>query len=286
MSQNGYHKFNGGGLLWIFLEWTVAPIVACAAAFLFFKILKVALLSHENSEKRILIFLPIYYGMAAGLLCFFIMYQILPNLMVVNMWTIVIAVTLSTLIGAVSSSFVVVPFARTRMASVPRFKTMKRTKSMEQEGLENQDEASDAKVEEMLRDFMQMRVLDTVYEEEEKSWASPENAAGSEHAQSNSQLGSTPLRQLLELTPNQLVKPRNFDSIERETVFDAIRHSVKSILFPVIQYDRPTLIRHAIVENFDDMEDFFGFHCFYHHAYLRRFCLIFVLSTTNSLILI
>ena len=104
---------------------------------------------------------------------------------------------------------------------------------MEQEGLENQDEASDAKVEEMLRDFMQMRVLDTVYEEEEKSWASPENAAGSEHAQSNSQLGSTPLRQLLELTPNQLVKPRNFDSIERETVFDAIRHSVKSILFPV-----------------------------------------------------
>ena len=77
MSQNGYHQFNGGSLLWIFLEWTVAPIVACAAAFLFFKILKVALLSHENSEKRILIFLPIYYGMAAGLLCFFIMYQVL-----------------------------------------------------------------------------------------------------------------------------------------------------------------------------------------------------------------
>ncbi|KAL3520082.1 hypothetical protein ACH5RR_018231 [Cinchona calisaya] len=271
-NKNGYHNFNGGGILWIFLEWTIAAVVACAAAFLFFKILKVALLGHENAEKRILIFLPIYYGIAAGLLCFFIMCQVIPNFMVVNMWTIIIAVTLATLIGAVSSSFVAVPFVRTRINYVPHFKTIKKTKSMEQEGLENLDQtASDAKVEddgkfeEMLRDFMQMRVLDTVYEEEERSWASPENTAASEHNPSNPELmiGSTPLRQLLESTPNQLVKPRNSQSIEKTTagerVFYAITDSVKSILYPVIHYDRPTLIRHALAEKFDDMEDVFGF---------------------------
>ena len=75
--QNENHNFNGGGLLWIALEWTLAPLLACAMAFCLFVVLKTSLLRHENAEKRILIFLPIYHGIAAGLLCLFIMYQVL-----------------------------------------------------------------------------------------------------------------------------------------------------------------------------------------------------------------
>lgn len=74
--QNQNHNFNGGGLVWIVLEWTVAPLIAFLCAFLLFAVMKVSLLRHENSEKRILVFLPIDYGISAGLLCLFLMYQV------------------------------------------------------------------------------------------------------------------------------------------------------------------------------------------------------------------
>lgn len=74
--QNANHNFNGGGLLWIFLEWTVAPFIACVFAYCLFTVLKASVLCHEKAEKRILIFLPISYGISAGLLCLFVMYQV------------------------------------------------------------------------------------------------------------------------------------------------------------------------------------------------------------------
>lgn len=131
----------------------------------------------------------------------------------------------------------VIPIARTRMESMPRFKTIKKTKSMEQEDLEKEDQASDAKdedgnFEEMLRDFMQKRVLYTFYEEEERSCASLDTA-DSEHPRSNprSMTGSTPLRQLLESTPNRLERIEK--TTARDNVFDTIAYMVKSIFFPV-----------------------------------------------------
>ena len=75
--QNDNHNFNGGGLLWIILEWTVAPLLACICAYLLFKLLKAFILRHENPTKRILVFLPIDYGISAGLLCLFLMSQVL-----------------------------------------------------------------------------------------------------------------------------------------------------------------------------------------------------------------
>ncbi|PON80636.1 Phosphate transporter [Parasponia andersonii] len=69
------HNFNGGGLVWILLEWTVAPLIACLFAFLLFRVLKTCVLRHENAEKRILVFLPIDYGVSAGLLCLFVVFR-------------------------------------------------------------------------------------------------------------------------------------------------------------------------------------------------------------------
>ena len=56
---------------------------------------------------------------------------------------------------------------------------------------------------------MQMRVLDMVYEEDKRSWASLEAIAECELAQSNTGQ-STSFKQLLKSTPNHLVKSQNF----------------------------------------------------------------------------
>ncbi|KAI8000483.1 hypothetical protein LOK49_LG09G00957 [Camellia lanceoleosa] len=243
-NKNENHNFNGGGLLWIFLEWTVAPSIACALAFCLFAILKACLLRHENAKKRILIFLPIYYGIAAGLLCLFVVYEV-----------------------------VVVPWARKRFDTARTLKNKKKN-SVKQQCIKSQDQACDSKMEDdddddfedVLKDFMQMRVLDTVYEEEdERSCPSPEKITESVSESTTEQ--STPLRQLLTPvstpTPNHLVQSRNFQKIEKttakENAFNFIRGLTKSSIFPVIEHDRQTLIRHDLAEKFDDMEDFFIF---------------------------
>ncbi|PSS29040.1 Phosphate permease [Actinidia chinensis var. chinensis] len=262
-NKNENHNFNGGGLLWIFLEWTVAPLIACALSFCLFSVLKTCLLPQENAEKRVHIFIPIYYGIAAGLLCLFVVYEVLPNFVTVYKWANIVAILVATLIGALLSLVVVVPFARKRFDTT--FKTIKKRNSLKQQGIESQDhQTCDAKegegeFEVAFKDFMQMRVLDTVYEEDERSWASPEKIAECEQAQSNTGQ-STHFKQLLESTPNHLVQSRSFRKIEKtsakENALSFIRGFTKFTLFPVIEHDRHTLIRHALAEKFDEIEDF------------------------------
>ncbi|KAJ0080741.1 hypothetical protein Patl1_10446 [Pistacia atlantica] len=127
-------------------------------------------------------------------------------------------------------------------------------------------------IEEVLKEFMEMRVLDTVYEEEERSWASPDaiqKIKDPEQAHSISQINSTvteqctPFKQLLEFTPNQLVQTKNFQKIEKTGLFETaskfIRKFTKSTVSPVIEYDRHTLIRAALAEKYDEIEEFFSF---------------------------
>ncbi|CAK9148086.1 unnamed protein product [Ilex paraguariensis] len=277
-NKNENHNFNGGGLLRIFLEWTVAPLIACFCAFCLFTVMKASLLCHENAEKRILIFLPIYYGIAAGLLCLFIIFQsikwqVIPVFVTVYSWTAIVAIALATLIGALLTLVVVVPLARQRLDIVRSLQAMKKKNSIDQQCIEIHDTTHSAKAnngeeefEEALRNFMQRTVLDTVYEEDERSLASTEAIADNEQVQSISQSTtgkSTPFRKLLESTPNRLVQSRNFQKIEktrrRENANKLFRDIIRSSFFPVIDYDRHTLIRHALAEKFDDLEDFFGF---------------------------
>lgn len=74
--QDENKNLNGVGLIRIILEWAVAPPIAGVMAFCFFAFLKIAVLRKENAEKRMLIFLPICYGILAGLLCLFLMDQV------------------------------------------------------------------------------------------------------------------------------------------------------------------------------------------------------------------
>ncbi|KAK3035067.1 hypothetical protein RJ639_034857 [Escallonia herrerae] len=239
--NNENHNFNGGGIVWIFLEWTIAPVIACICSFCFFTILRTSLLRHENAEKRILIFLPVYYGLAAGLLCLFLMHQVIPRLVTVYTWITIVAVAVSTLIGALLSLVVVVPLARQRFDTV--FSTTKLKNSVKQKCPEGQNNTSDAKVddgneefEEALEEFMQMRVLDTVYEVDERSWGSPDPVGK-----------LNLLNQLHSLLMDNQLHSSNFLRIYLQ------------LLLQVMTYDRHTLILHALAEKFDEMEDYFGF---------------------------
>ncbi|CAN6546250.1 unnamed protein product [Malus baccata var. baccata] len=54
--HNANHNFNRGGLLWIFLERTVAPFIAFACVLFLFSVMKASLLHRENVEKGFLFF--------------------------------------------------------------------------------------------------------------------------------------------------------------------------------------------------------------------------------------
>ncbi|KAK9031159.1 hypothetical protein V6N11_032546 [Hibiscus sabdariffa] len=253
-NKNGNHNFNGGGLLWLFLGWTLAPSIACLCAWFLFAVLKSYILRCENAERRILVFLPIDHGASAGLLCFIITSQVIGNYVDVNRLTVIIAVAGSTLIGTVLSLVVVVPLAMKKLATIKNYRNSMENTSMKQESVESRENrglAAGAKVDEddideMLKDFMQMRVLDTVHEEEERSWGSPDAIQESEQVQVQpiSQCGAntstdrpTPFKQLLTSTPNRLVQTKIFQRIEKSTpmenVIKFIRDMVKSTFFPV-----------------------------------------------------
>ncbi|XP_022723744.1 sodium-dependent phosphate transporter 1-like [Durio zibethinus] len=277
-NKNDNHNFNGGGLLWIFLEWTFAPSIACLCACFLFAVLKGSLLRPENAEKRILIFLPIDYGISAGLLCFFIISQVIGNYVDVNRLTVLIAVAGSASIGALLSLVVVVPLAMKKLATIQNHRNSKENTSNIHESVECQEtqgqssgvKLDDDDVDEMLKDFMRRRVLDTVYEEEERCWASLDVIQEPDQVQPVSQCSANtgveqpaPFKQLLKSTPNRLVQTRNFQRMEKttpiENVIKFMRNMAKSTFSPVLEYDRRTLIRHALAEKYDEIEDCFCF---------------------------
>ncbi|PQQ21809.1 sodium-dependent phosphate transporter 1 [Prunus yedoensis var. nudiflora] len=279
-NKNENHNFKGGGLVWIFVEWTVAPFIALVCAFFLFTVMKASLLRGENTEKRILFFIPIGYGISAGLLCLFFMFQVIPYKTAVNSWVTIVAVAAATMTGALLSLVVVVPLAMKKLNAAKKYKTMKRnmSQSIEKKCTESQDQVcntkssdDEAQFEEALKDFMQMRVLDTVYEEEdERSWASPDSIQEPEpvpahdHSISEDQSNtekSASFKQLLQSSPNQ-DQTRHFQKIDKatpvENAFRFIKSSSKSVFSPEIEYDRQTLVRHALAEKYDDMEGFFS----------------------------
>lgn len=271
--------------------------------------------------------------------------QINGNIIFINTWLSIVAVLVATLVGAILSlvrkhnlkfcypldvpiilSFysclglnlilqqvVIVSLTIKKSNDIPNCKSNKKSRSIDHQCIEIQDKTSSIKddeknhedIEEMLRDFMQTRVLETVYEEEERSWDSPlpdkihdsqQQIQDFQQTQSVTQKSSTDqltqFKQLLESTPNRLVQTRNFQRIEKRTLTsDAstyIRKFAISIIRPVgllfisysssksffrmiaylnnlvlmlkvIEYDRRTLVRHALAEKYDEMEDFFSF---------------------------
>ncbi|KAG6777187.1 hypothetical protein POTOM_017003 [Populus tomentosa] len=237
------HNFNGGGLLWISLEWTVAPLIACLCSYVFFKLSRAFLLRSEDAEKRILIFLPIDYGISTGLLCLLVIFQINGNIISINTWLTIVAVLVATLVGAMLSLVVMVSLTIKKSNDIPNCRR------------------------EFLRQSMKRKRGVGTHHYRIRFHDSQQQIQDFQQTQSVSQKSSTDqltqLKQLLESTPNRLVQTRNFQRIEKRTLTsDAstyIRKFAISIIRPVIEYDRRTLVRHALAEKNDEMEDFFSF---------------------------
>ncbi|KAJ8633427.1 hypothetical protein MRB53_026763 [Persea americana] len=274
--QDENKNLNGVGLIRIILEWAVAPPIAGVMAFCFFAFLKIAVLRKENAEKRMLIFLPICYGILAGLLCLFLMDQVIPRIVTTEAWESTLAVILATIIAALLSLLVVVPLARRRWNAIERTSIRKGNKSQKHISAKSpnqapNDETDDQeKIENAIKEYMEMRVLETIYEEDEKSCASQVTTPDANNVSPMTtsfmapKQSSAPLKQLLESTPNRLIQTRNFQKINKTTsrdnfsnFFEALKSSTIS---PGIEYGRHTLVRHALAEKFDEkIEDLFSF---------------------------
>ncbi|KAF9605254.1 hypothetical protein IFM89_015146 [Coptis chinensis] len=106
-----------------------------------------------------------------------------------------------------------------------------------------------------------------VKSEDERTWASPPiTNEVPDPILSASPVGSgkaTPFKHLLESTPNRLVRKRTFKKMQKTKSREKLSHFFielkKSAFYPVIEYDRHTLVRHALAEKFDEIENFFGF---------------------------
>lgn len=135
-----------------------------------------------------------------------------------------------------------VPLARFRINSSLPTESIQKQNSSLQECTERQNQSCDAKDNEKdnfldaARDFMQMRVLNTVYEENEPSCGSPQLSPEIEHILSpqSTREQSAAFKQLLEFTPNLLLQKRNFQKTGKtDNVSELIREFSKSIFFPV-----------------------------------------------------
>lgn len=147
---------------------------------------------------------------------------------------------------------VVVPLARRRWNAIERTSIRKENKSQKHISAKSpnqapNDETDDQeKIENAIKEYMEMRVLETIYEEDEKSCASQETMpdANTVSPMTTSFMApkqsSTPLKQLLESTPNRLIQTRNFQKINKTTsrdnfsnFFEALKSSTIS---PVSSY--------------------------------------------------
>lgn len=141
----------------------------------------------------------------------------------------------------------IVPLAIKERGATEKYKTAKNNNMTcaKEQCVEIQDQTcsnikgGDDGAEDVLREFMQMRVLDTVYEDEERiSCASPDSTIKDSDQQLALSTGqSTQFKQLLQCTPNNLVQTKTFQKIENQSplqsAYNFVRNFTKSIVSPV-----------------------------------------------------
>lgn len=139
-----------------------------------------------------------------------------------------------------------VPLATKKFDTIQKYKEKNTNTSLQHQRVEIQDQehstkvdGDDAEFDDALKDFMQMRVLETVYEEDERSWASPGEVQDPEIAQpvSLSTTEQSSFRQLLESSPNHLVQTKTFQKKNKTTPTESalkfLRYFAKSTFSPV-----------------------------------------------------
>lgn len=142
----------------------------------------------------------------------------------------------------------IVPLATKELGATEKHKTAKNNNlnstkeqcvKIQDQTCSNNTKGGNDEAEDVLREFMQRRVLDTVYEEEERnSCASPDSTIKDSDQQLALSTGqSTQFKHLLQCTPNNLVQTKTFHKMENQSPFQSaynfVRNFTKSTVSPV-----------------------------------------------------
>ncbi|GBG74036.1 hypothetical protein CBR_g17746 [Chara braunii] len=109
-----------GGFAAIVVSWVLTPLIAGMASVILFTFTKIVILRPQNSERRTLIAMPIYYGLTAFIITFFIVYKGSARLKLSDIgnvkatWiAIVVAVGVASLAALIG-----IPLAKKRLANL------------------------------------------------------------------------------------------------------------------------------------------------------------------------
>ncbi|XP_024525482.1 sodium-dependent phosphate transporter 1 [Selaginella moellendorffii] len=268
---------NIGGVLEIILSWFLAPLIAAVASFLFFGFTKMIFLRSEHAGKRILQFMPVYYGLTVMVLIFFVIYKGASRSSLHD-WPAGRAALIAGLSGILATLLafvIVVPLVHKQLRATNKDSAVSEEPTQpiaiavapEKEAPpgpqdhSTQQQEQDMSPEEMIKQFNQLRVLDTVYEGEDEGNASPDVSV---RCSPMCGPGKLSFGQLLARTPN---RHRTFKRIRRPKKLTARQkvlkflHRIKSATIShKIDYDRDVIVRHALAEKFDDkVEELFSF---------------------------
>eukprot|EP00249_Psilotum_nudum_P010581 c22627_g1_i2 orf=457-2211(+) len=258
-----------GGVLAILLSWIVGPSIAAAAGFLFFGFMKLVLLRSHEAEQRTLQALPFYYGTTVLVLTFFIIYRGSPrtNLHEMAVKEAALIAVASAVLASILAFLIIVPLARKRLGKFNAGREQKL--DVENNNVSDAKEESDSfpqkevTAEDLLQQFNELRVLDTVYEGDEEEEADNQSPQNMVKCSPICGPNSLPLKQLLARTPNRfnfkrLRRPQNLTI--RQKFFRFMRRLKASTFGHKIEYNRDTLVQHALAEKFDDKaEELFSF---------------------------
>lgn len=198
-----------GGVTAILLSWCLPPLVAALAAVTFFGFIKFLLLRSHEAERNILHILPFFYGVTVLVVVFFIIYRGAPGTSLHDMatWKAALIAGSLAVLAASLAFLILVPLARKRLGCSDmgaNQKTDVTVSASQDTGNEGSGSIEQAEVtpEDLIRQFNELRVLDTVYEgnEEEAGDQSPEVAV-----KCSPSCGPTtlPLKQFIAGTPNR-----------------------------------------------------------------------------------
>lgn len=255
-----------GGVVSIVLSWIIAPLLAAAAAFILFSLTRLVLLRSEAARQRVLRALPFYYGFTVMVLVLFVIYRGSARSNFHNM-RFGKASAIAGLSGTLAAvlvfiRFKVIPLSQKQYGckdSVVGERPQKEDPPLpppSESQPDNQEADSthqELNAEEILRQFQDLRVLDTVYEVDEEEEAD-EPPPALVKCSSFLARPRVPLRQLLaqhscRTSFSRLDQKRKLSS--RQKIFKFLpRFSVLTFRHK-IQYNQNTLVRHALAETFD-----------------------------------
>lgn len=255
-----------GGVVSIVLSWIIAPLIAAVAAFILFSFTRLVLLRSEAARQRVLRALPFYYGLTVMVLVLFVIYRGSPRANFHNM-RFGKASAIAGLSGILATvlvfiRFKVVPLSQKQFrhkASVvgenshkvdPPLPPPSESQPDNQETDSTQQELN---AEEILRQFQELRVLDTVYEVDEDEEAD-ESPPALVKCSSFLARPMVPLRQLLaqqssKMSFSRLRQKRKLSTPQK--IFRTLRRFSLLTFRHKIQYNQNALVRHALAETFD-----------------------------------